>query len=100
MIIYNVTVRVEHDVKEDWVAWMKSTHIPDVMNTGKFVSHRLCKLLGHDETDGVTYAVQYLCQNIAVYNDYIREHSEVLKKEHVERYGEKCLAFRSLLEVI
>ena len=34
MILYNVTVNIDTDVEEDWIEWMKETHIPEVMKTG------------------------------------------------------------------
>ncbi|MFM8837222.1 MAG: DUF4286 family protein, partial [Bacteroidota bacterium] len=56
MILYNVTVMVEADVASDWVEWMRMHHIPEVMNSGYFVSHRLCKLLQPEpEENTVTY---------------------------------------------
>jgi hypothetical protein len=41
MILYNVTVKIEADAQEDWLQWMKSTHIPDVMDTGLFLGYRI-----------------------------------------------------------
>jgi hypothetical protein len=36
MIVYNVTVKVNTEVHDEWFAWMKETHIPEVMKTGLF----------------------------------------------------------------
>jgi len=36
MIIYNVTVSVDNEVHEMWLAWMRNTHLPEVMATGYF----------------------------------------------------------------
>ncbi len=99
MIIYNVTVKVDKDIHREWLKWMKENHIPDVMKTGLFTDNRICKLL-MEENDGVTYAVQYTCNNISDYKKYENEHALRLQKEHRERYKEKALAFRTLLEVI
>ena len=41
MIIYNVTVSlVDQTIHEEWLNWMKTKHIPDVMNTGCFLSNK------------------------------------------------------------
>ena len=29
MILYNVTVNIDKDVEQDWINWMKNTHIPE-----------------------------------------------------------------------
>ncbi len=45
MFLYNVTITIDLDVHEDWVRWMRETHIPEVMATGMFVSNRMSRLL-------------------------------------------------------
>ncbi|NNE29020.1 MAG: DUF4286 family protein [Saprospiraceae bacterium] len=99
MILYNVTLNVDTDVHEDWLAWMKAIHIPDVMDTGCFKSYRICQLLRQAE-EGITYSIQYICEDTKTLHFYQVNHAPELQKEHQERYGDKVLAFRSLLEVI
>ena len=98
MIIYNVTVKVDIEVHDDWIMWMKRTHIPEVMKTGFFVENKFYKVLLQDESDGITYAIQYFCKSMADLQKYQGNHAPRLQKEHIDRFGEKCLAFRTLLE--
>jgi len=100
MIIYNVTVKVAPEIEEDWVAWMKAIHIPDVMDTGMFLDHKFCRVMNFKEKDGATYAIQYFCESTSVLHKYQVQFAPELQAEHVKRYGEKALAFRTLLEVI
>lgn len=100
MILYNVTVKVDHAIKDDWAQWMKDKHIPDVMDTGLFESYNFCRLLEHQDDDGETFAIQYFCQTMKHYEQYQYEHAPALQQEHKERYGEQALAFRTLMEVI
>lgn len=58
MYIYNVTVNIDDSIKEDWIRWMQQTHIPEVIASGCFTSHRICKLM-NVEDQGTTYAIQY-----------------------------------------
>ena len=37
MILYNVTIKVDHDIHDEWMEWMKQTHIPQVLETGLFI---------------------------------------------------------------
>ena len=99
MIIYNVTVSVDTDVHEEWLAWMKATHIPDVMATGLFLNSRLVRVLA-DEEGGVTYAIQYTAQDMATYERYKNEHAPRLQAETQKHYGGRFHAFRTLLEVL
>lgn len=101
MIIYNITVNIDEDVHEDWINWMKTVHIPDVMNTGFFLENKICKVLSTQEDEtGHTYAIQYTCANMEDLDDYQENHAPQLQKEHFERYDGKFVAFRTLLEIV
>ncbi len=99
MIIYNVTVSIEEDVHDDWLNWMKTVHIPDVMATGKFVDYQICKVLSQEDK-GLTYAIQYRCKDMKTLHMYQVQDAPNLQKDHGERYSGKYVAFRSLLEVV
>ncbi len=99
MIIYNVTINIDKDIHQEWLAWMKSVHIPDVMATGCFVESKICKIIGDEET-GINYAIQYTANNIDIYETYKAEHAPKLQKEVTDRYPGKFVAFRTLLEVL
>jgi hypothetical protein len=101
MIIYSVTVNIDFDIENEWVEWMKNTHIPDVLNTGMFLEHRMSKVLSvqSDET-GVTYNIQYTCRSMNDYEKYLNEFADELQKEHSEKYANKFAAFRTLLELV
>ncbi len=101
MIIYNVTINVEEEIHADWISWMKEVHIPEVMNTGNFIEHKICKVLSTQEGEtGHTYAIQYTCNSMSELDEYQEKHAPKLQKEHTERYEGKFVAFRTLLEVV
>jgi hypothetical protein len=99
MIIYNVTVNIDQEVHKDWLDWMRASHIPKVMDTGCFTDHRICRVLS-DEDTGFTYSIQYSCKDMETMDRYKRDHAPQMQKEVGERYKDKFIAFRTLLEVI
>jgi len=99
MILYNVTVKILNEFKADWLDWMKTVHIPDVMNTGLFIENKICRIIEEDP-DGETYAIQYFCKDMDAFMKYQNEHAKELQKEHTQRYDGKYVAFRTLMEVI
>ena len=99
MIIYSVTINIDDDVQQDWLHWMKEVHIPDVMSTGLFVENRLLKLLNVDD-QGTTYSIQYMMRSMDDYETYQKDHAPRLQAEHTQRYRDKFVAFRTLLEVV
>ena len=99
MIIYNVTVKVENDIHEEWLHWMKTKHIPDVMETKCFEEYRFSKILV-DEPDGQTYSIQYLTASQSKLDEYQEKFAGDLQKEHAVKYNNKFVAFRTLLKVV
>lgn len=99
MIIYNVTINIDNDVREEWLNWMKTVHIPEVMATGYFLDYKICKVLV-DEEQGTTYSVQYTAASMQDVTEYREQHSPRLQKVTNERYGSKMVSFRTLLEVV
>ena len=100
MIIYNVTTLVAHTVKELWVEWMKQKHIPEVMAKGCFVKHQFVQLLELDETEGVTYAIQYYAETLDAYNKYIELYAPSLRDDSLKNWGKEVIAFRSIMQLI
>ncbi len=100
MILYNVTIKIEHELHDDWLEWMRQVHIPDVMATGLFETYRLCKVLGDDDAHGITYAIQYACTDLETFMQYQQQHAPRLQAEHNARYRDRYVAFRTLLEVL
>ncbi len=101
MVLYNVTISIDEDIENDWRRWMQEVHIPEVLKTGFFTKQRMLKLL-NESTDGtgITYAIQYELENIGKLDAYLEHHAPRLQQKHQERYGNKCLAFRTVLEEV
>jgi hypothetical protein len=97
-VIYNVTVNIDHDVKDEWLKWMKEEHIPDVLKTGLFNEAKLSKILAESE-GGESFSIQYLLDNMANYETYLKDHAPKLQAEHHKKWGNKAMAFRTLLNV-
>jgi len=101
MIIYSVTINIDDDVHEDWLEWMKNKHIPDVMQTGIFKEYRMLKVISRNEgEEGHSYNIQYGCESMADLHQYQIHHAPKLQKEHKDRYADKFVAFRTLLEKV
>ena len=99
-MLYNVTVKIESDVHEDWLDWMKKKHVHDVMATQHFESYKITKIIGDEDEHGICYAIQYLAKDEASFTEYQNNHAKRLQKDHADRYPNKYVAFRTLMEVV
>jgi threonyl-tRNA synthetase len=98
MFIYNVTVSVNHSVEDDWINWMKNTHIPEVMKTGFFTEYKMFKVLLNTDENSRSYSVQYAFSQMKDLQLYQANFATALQQKHIARYADKCHAFRSVLE--
>jgi hypothetical protein len=97
MVCYNVTVQIDPMVSADWMDWMKKIHIPEVMNTGKFVSARMYRL-NDDEQTAPTFVMQYTCLTMKDLEHYQKHFAPKLQEEHKLRYADKYVAFRTVMQ--
>ena len=100
MILYNVTVNIDVEKEEEYVAWMKEEHIPEVMSTGLFEENRFFKLLQENSDEGVNYSSQYFAENMEKIQAYQQFHSAELRQKLKDKFGKHCVSFRSLLESV
>lgn len=100
MIIYNVTVNVDESIHEQWYTWMTEKHIPQVMETGKFIKAKMVKVLIVEEMGGTTYSIQYFTESKDKLEQYYKEDAPRLREEGTKLFGDKMLAFRTELELL
>ena len=98
MIVYNITTKVDHSVYEEWLQWQKDIHIPEIMDTGFFSEYRFYKLLEHDDDEGKVFVTQFLTHTRQDYDTYIKEFSSILRNKSLEKWGDKVVSFRTLLQ--
>jgi hypothetical protein len=99
MIIYSVTIIIETSIETDWVDWMKTVHVPDVLRTGCFKECRIYKVAGSDGEEP-SYVMQYQCRSMEEYHRYRDNFASALQKEHSDRFAGKFRGSRQLLEEI
>ena len=99
MYIYNVTINIDDDVKDEWLTWME-THILDVLNTGKFVAAKLTQVLVEEEMGGTTYSVQYTAKTKEDLQNYYKEDARRLRGDGLRKFGDIMVAFRTELRLI
>ena len=99
MVIYNVTVNIDAQARDEWLEWMADEHIPKVLATGLFKRSTLSKILA-EEAGGFAYSIQYQAKSMAAYEEYQAKHADRLQNEHQSKFGTKTVAFRTLLDVV
>ena len=99
-IVYNVTIKVSEAIVDAWLSWMKTEHISDLIGTGCFTGATMLRLLEVDDTEGPTYTVQYFANSKGLYNRYIEQYAEEMRKRAFEKWGNQFIGFRSVMLVV
>ena len=100
MFIYNVTIKIQVAIHEEWLHWIKEEHIPEVLATHCFTKAVIVRLLEVDDSEGPTYAIQYTAESKAAYNNYIEKYGAALRQKTFDKWGNQFIAFRSLMQVV
>lgn len=100
MYIYNVTINIDESIQQQWLTWMMDTHIPKMLNSGKFSKAKLSQVLVNEEMGGVTYSVQFTATNIENLHLYYKEDADDFKDESIQLFNDKFVMFSTELKVI
>ncbi|MEO0733059.1 MAG: DUF4286 family protein [Bacteroidota bacterium] len=100
MIIYNVTTKVDRSAHAAWLKWMERIYLPVVMESGTVEQYRLARLLGVDESDGITYALLLTFSSRPAFNIYQEKHALTFQKMIDEEWKGRLVSFPSMLDVV
>ena len=100
MFVYNVTIKIHDSIQHEWLNWLQKEHVPEVIATGCFSGATILRLLETDDSEGPTYTIQYQAQSKALYNQYIEKFAGIMRQRSFDQWGDKFIAFRSLMQVV
>ena len=100
MLIYNVTSHVEPKIEKEWLLWMKQKHLSEMLATQKLSKAKIFKIISDLDHGGVSYAVQYHCENKNTLDEYLKNDAKDLQKKENEKFGKSILFFRTELQLI
>ena len=100
MILYNVTIGIDKEIEQEWMAWVKNTHIPTVMKVGVFVDYKFYKVLTHDDEGSTSYCIQYFTPTINQFQQYLDGYAKSLIEEHHLKFKDRHVVFQTLLEEV
>lgn len=100
MIVYNVTTKILPHIHEKWLLWQTHEHIPEMMATGLFDSYKLYRLLEQDESEGITFTIQYFTSSWQRYRQYVDACSASMRKKAADKWGDQCIAFRTVMQLV
>ena len=99
MFIYFISVYVSLELVDEWLKWMKDTHIPNVMKTNIFISANINRVISKSDT-GITYAIAYKCQTLKDLQRYEITFARKIRNEYNLKYAQSAPTFRTIMEIL
>lgn len=79
---------------------MKEEHIPEILATALFTEHRIMQLLDQDESDGISFSVQFYTRSAIEYNKYITDVAPTLRAKANSKWGNQIVGFRTVMKTV
>ncbi|WP_026994588.1 DUF4286 family protein [Flectobacillus major] len=98
MLLHNITFNIDTNEELDFLQWMKSNHVPAVMQTGLPTSFKVLKLLTEVNNGGSTFSFQYSFETPETFETFETVHFDDIIQKVDERYRGKYVFFASLLQ--
>jgi len=99
MLIYNETFIIDDAIETDWLQYIKNTHIPAILATGAFDSHKVLNVLD-SPNEGVTYCLQFQTDKVERYSDFYYKHVEEIHANHNKNFEERFALFHTVMEEV
>jgi hypothetical protein len=99
-IVYNTTIKVDPGIETEWMHWQKNEHIPEIMATGLFSGYKFFRLLDQDETEGITYVIQYFSPSIDHYKKYIEQFAALLDEKASAKWSDLFISFHTVMKIV
>ncbi len=101
MIVYSITTIVKKEVENEWLNWMKETHIPAILKTGYFNNYKMFKVRIPTNMEGeTTYIMHYECESLDAYLTYAERESPRLQAIYAAKFVGKVTTARTVMENI
>lgn len=98
MIIYSITYHINKSLAEEWLSWLKETHLPRVMLSERFFRHTLQELVDPLPLDDVrTFNLQFYTLEVEHLYAYWDDDAQILDGAMTERFGEEISYFETVM---
>ncbi len=100
MFIYSVTIHINKAAEREWLAFMQSKHITDVLNAGYFTKAVMRKTVSNNEENAISYNIEYAVETAEKYKEYAQHAAPGLQKDVLDKFEGKFTAQRNFYEII
>lgn len=87
MLVYSVFIEINDNIEQQWISYMNTKHIKEVMRTGCFTGYQF---LREAESNGkVKFRIDYHLHNMKKMNEFLDEYYQDLRNDINNHFGDK-----------
>jgi quinol monooxygenase YgiN len=97
MIVYEVNIRIERAISEEYRAWL-AEHVRELLTLPGFLSAEVFECLPDpDDAEHESLVVCYRLQSHAALTAYLAHHAPAMRAKGTERFGDRMQVSRRVL---
>jgi len=96
MLTYQVKIKINESVEKDWLEWMKTKHVPDVIGTGLVKSFQILK----PDSKEQLWLFHYHFDNRKDFETYQQDFAPAMKEHPAKAFPNQFTAEREIFEWI
>lgn len=100
MYIIAYSFKVNNNIQEEWLNWIKKVFIKKHLDTEIFLEYKLTRILSLDSEDGQTYSIQFSTQGLGPLQKFSALHATAILNEHHQQFAGQYVSFQTVMEVI
>ena len=101
MVIFHTTFHLSNEAYLRGLNYLKSTYIPDAVQSGILHSPRMMRVLNEDaDVNGVSLSVQFSVADMDVFEEWAGKESAALQRAISEKFSDEITGFSTFLEEI
>lgn len=99
MILYNITIIADNDIKDEFREWAIHMFLPNVLKSELFKSQSLLKVQD-SPNDGETFSLQLIASSDSAITAFQQQHLPHLHEKANEVWSNKIYFFESKMEYL
>ncbi|ANI89174.1 hypothetical protein A9P82_07645 [Arachidicoccus ginsenosidimutans] len=96
MVSYNVFIKTEKEIENDFAQWFRKEHIPQIIATGCFEGFILSRQIEPIDNGNKVLVCRFFCKSFAEYQHYINDFSKKMRDDFPERFLNKYKISRTV----
>jgi hypothetical protein len=98
-VLYMIWAHVDKQIEDDWNRWMDEVHIPNITRADGFIGGRKFKLERDAAGMSFNYVTVYEVESMEAFENYrVSDYADNMRQEVGDRYGDKVMSARTILE--